>query len=66
MLGAIVVAVLAVGIDVTILSVALPTLALDLNASTSQLQWFVSAYTLVFAAAMIPGGRSGRSLAAGC
>jgi DHA2 family multidrug resistance protein-like MFS transporter len=58
-LGALVIAVLAVGIDVTILSVALPTLASQLDASTSQLQWFVSAYTLVFAAAMIPGGMLG-------
>jgi EmrB/QacA subfamily drug resistance transporter len=58
-LGALVIAVLAVGIDVTILSVALPTLASELHASTSQLQWFVSAYTLVFAGAMIPGGMLG-------
>lgn len=54
--GALVLAVLAVGFDVTILSLALPALATGLHASTSQLQWFVAAYTLVFAAAMIPGG----------
>jgi DHA2 family multidrug resistance protein-like MFS transporter len=58
-MGALVLAVLAVGFDVTILSLALPALAGGLRASTSQLQWFVSAYTLVFAAAMIPGGMLG-------
>jgi MFS transporter, DHA2 family, multidrug resistance protein len=58
-MGALVLAVLAVGFDVTILSLALPELAAGLKASTSQLQWFVSAYTLVFAAAMIPGGMLG-------
>src|SRR4051812_50167090 len=57
--GALVLAVLAVGFDVTILSLALPALATGLHASTSQLQWFVSSYTLVFAAAMIPGGMLG-------
>src|SRR3569833_4388230 len=57
--GALVLAVLAVGFDVTILSLALPALATGLHASTSELQWFVAAYTLVFAAAMIPGGKLG-------
>src|SRR3569833_2571418 len=57
--GALVLAVLAVGFDVTILSLALPALAAGLPASTSELQWFVAAYTLVFAAAMIPGGMLG-------
>src|SRR3954454_23788699 len=54
--GALVLAVLAVGFDVTILSLALPALATGLHASTSELQWLVAAYTLVFAAAMTPGG----------
>ena len=47
---------LVVGIDSTVLALALPTLATSLHASTSELQWFVSAYMLVFAAAMIPAG----------
>jgi EmrB/QacA subfamily drug resistance transporter len=51
--------VFAVGIDVTVLSVALPTLAEELHASTSQLQWFTSGYALVLAAAMIPLGQIG-------
>jgi MFS transporter, DHA2 family, multidrug resistance protein len=58
-LGALVLAVLAVGLDGTILSVALPTLGRSLDASTGQLQWFVAAYTLVFAAALVPGGMLG-------
>jgi DHA2 family multidrug resistance protein-like MFS transporter len=58
-LGALALAVLAVGLDATILSVALPTLGRSLDASTGQLQWFVAAYTLVFAAALVPGGMLG-------
>ncbi|CAI9419217.1 DHA2 family efflux MFS transporter permease subunit [Nocardioides sp. T2.26MG-1] len=52
-------AVLAVGLDGTILSVALPTLGGELDATTGQLQWFVTAYALAFAAAMIPAGMLG-------
>ena len=48
--------VLAVGLDVTVLSVALPTLAGSLKASESDLQWFSSAYALVLAAGMLPAG----------
>jgi DHA2 family multidrug resistance protein-like MFS transporter len=55
-LYAMVPAALVVGIDSTVLSLALPTLATTLHASTSELQWFISAYLLVFAAAMIPAG----------
>src|SRR5262245_35053087 len=54
-----VLAVLTVGLDGTILSVALPTLGRSLHASTDQLQWFVAAYNLVFAAALVPGGMLG-------
>ena len=46
-LGALSVSTLAVGLDTTVLSVALPTLARDLHASTRDLQWFTSAYLLV-------------------
>jgi DHA2 family multidrug resistance protein-like MFS transporter len=58
-LGALVLAVLAVGLDGTILSVALPTLAGALHASESDLQWFASGYLLVLAAAMLPAGLLG-------
>jgi DHA2 family multidrug resistance protein-like MFS transporter len=52
-------AVLAVGLDATVLSVALPTLADRLHASESDLQWFSSGYLLVLAAAMLPAGLLG-------
>lgn len=55
-LAAITLGVLAVGLDVTVLSVALPTLAVSLKASESDLQWFSSAYAMVLAAGMLPSG----------
>ena len=55
-LGAIALAVFAVTLDVTVLTVALPTLAGSLNASEAQLQWFVTAYTLALVAGMLPAG----------
>jgi MFS family permease len=58
-LAALTLAVLVVGLDGTVLSVALPTLATDLEASTADLQWFVSGYTLVLAAALLPAGLLG-------
>jgi EmrB/QacA subfamily drug resistance transporter len=53
------IAVLAVGMDLTVLSVALPTLAVALKASESDLQWFSSGYALVLAAAMLSAGLLG-------
>jgi EmrB/QacA subfamily drug resistance transporter len=50
---------LAVGVDGTVLSVALPTLSKALRASESDLQWFSSGYFLVLAAAMLPAGLLG-------
>jgi EmrB/QacA subfamily drug resistance transporter len=52
-------AVLAVALDATVLSVALPTLAVSLHASASDLQWCVSSYTLALAVALLPGGLLG-------
>lgn len=46
----------AVNLDVTLVNVTLPRLSLDLGASTRDLQWIVDAYTLVFAALVIPAG----------
>ncbi len=46
-------------VDNTIVNVALPTLSRDLNASTSQLQWIVDAYSLVFASLLLVGGSLG-------
>ena len=50
---------LAVGLDGTVLNLALPTLSSALHASESQLQWFVTAYTLALTAAMLPAGLIG-------
>src|SRR5580692_2114890 len=50
---------LVVVIDNTILNTALPTLARVLNAGTSSLQWITDAYTLCFAALLIPAGSLG-------
>ena len=58
-LGAMSLAILAVGVDGTVLSVALPTLSKALHASESDLQWFSSGYFLVLAAAMLPAGLLG-------
>lgn len=58
-LGAACLAVLAVGIDSTVLSIALPTLAGALHASESDLQWFSAAYLLATSAAMLPAGLLG-------
>ena len=58
-LAGLMLAVLTVGLDGTVLSVALPTLAIALHATESDLQWFSSAYLLVLAAAMLPAGLLG-------
>ncbi|TDO55513.1 EmrB/QacA subfamily drug resistance transporter [Kribbella sp. VKM Ac-2571] len=52
-------AVLVLGLDTTVLNVALPTLAKDLEASTSQLQWMANSYNLVLAALLLPAGLLG-------
>jgi EmrB/QacA subfamily drug resistance transporter len=58
-MGAMTLALLTIGLDATVLSLALPTLAVSLKASESQLQWFVTAYTLALAASMLPAGLLG-------
>jgi EmrB/QacA subfamily drug resistance transporter len=55
-LGVLCLSLLIVALDNTILNVALPTLSRDLHASTSQLQWIVDAYTLVFAGLLLTTG----------
>ena len=49
-------------VDNTIVNVALPTLVRDLGATTSQLQWIVDAYTLVFAGLLLAAGTMGDRL----
>src|ERR1700710_876203 len=55
-------ALLIVGIDGTVVNVALPTLVRDLNASSSDLQWIVDAYTIVFASFLLIAGNTGDRL----
>jgi EmrB/QacA subfamily drug resistance transporter len=55
-LGALVAGLLVMGLDITVLNVALPTLATSLDASTAQLQWIVDAYVLALAGAILPLG----------
>ena len=47
---------LVVGIDVTIVNVALPAIQHDLRASVSGLQWTLDAYTLVLASLLMLSG----------
>lgn len=58
-LGSLAIGILAVGLDMTILNLALPILAMDLHATNVELQWFADAYNLVFAAALLPAGMLG-------
>jgi len=66
-LGILSVALIIIGLDVTVLNVAIPTLQAELNATASQLQWIVNAYILVFAGVLLTmgslGDRFGRRLA---
>jgi len=58
-LGVLCMSLLVVGLDNTILNVALPRLSEDLDATTSQLQWIVDGYTLVFAGLLLTTGSLG-------
>ncbi|HET7472175.1 MAG TPA: DHA2 family efflux MFS transporter permease subunit [Candidatus Limnocylindrales bacterium] len=66
-LGVLILSLFAATLDNTILNVALPTLARELHATTSQLQWMVDSYVLVFAGLLLVAGalsdRHGRRLA---
>jgi MFS family permease len=50
------VSLLIVTLDNTVLNVALPTLVRDLHATTTQLQWIVDAYIMVFAGLLLVAG----------
>src|ERR1700761_6115568 len=58
-LVAIAASVLVVGLDLTVLNLALPNIAVDLHASTGDLQWISDAYSLVLAALVLPAGLLG-------
>ena len=53
---ALLVASFVINLDTTLVNVALPTLVRELGATTSQLQWIVDAYNLVFAALLLTAG----------
>lgn len=40
-------------LDVTVVNVALPTMAVDFNTTFSNLQWVLNAYTIVFASILL-------------
>lgn len=52
-------AVFVTVLDGTIVNVALPTLAVDLGATTRELQWIVDAYLLVFTGLLLAAGGLG-------
>jgi EmrB/QacA subfamily drug resistance transporter len=58
-LGVLCLSLLIVFVGNSSLNVAIPTLARDLHATTSQLQWVVAAYSLVFAGLLFTAGAIG-------
>src|SRR5215216_1581768 len=46
-------------LDNLVVNIAMPTIARDLDAKTTQLQWLVSAYTITFASLQITAGGLG-------
>ncbi len=58
-LGVMCLSLLLIVMDNTIVNVALPTLQRELDASTTQLQWVVDAYILVFAGLLLTMGSLG-------
>ena len=58
-LGVLCLSLVVIGLDNTVLNVALPTLQRDLDASTSGLQWIVDSYMLVFAGLLLTAGALG-------
>jgi EmrB/QacA subfamily drug resistance transporter len=56
------VSLLIVSLDNTILNVALPTIVRSMNATSSQLQWIVDAYAIVFAGLLLVAGSLGDRL----
>lgn len=58
-LGVLILSLFVISLDNTVMNVALPTLVRELGASSSQLQWIVDAYTLVFAGLLLTMGSLG-------
>src|ERR1044071_3052815 len=51
-----------VGLDITIVNVALPSIGRELDADVSALQWTIDAYTVVLASLLMFGGSTGDRL----
>src|SRR5499425_3900520 len=64
MLGLVCTATFMLLLDITVVSVALPSIQRDLRASLPDLQWVIAAYALVLAVLLLPaatiGDRMGR------
>ena len=58
-LGVLALSLLIIGLDNTVLNVALPTLQTQFSASGSTLQWIVDAYLLAFAGVLLTMGTLG-------
>ena len=63
-LGVLSLSLVIIGLDNTILNVALPTLQHEFDASPSKLQWMVDSYLLVFAGLLLVFGDARRPLRA--
>jgi MFS family permease len=61
-LGVLSLSLVIIGLDNTILNVALPTLQEEFDASASGLQWMVDSYLLVFAGVLLVSGTLGDRL----
>jgi MFS family permease len=55
-LASLLLAAFAINVDTTIVNVALPALVRELHASTTELEWIVDAYNLLFAALVLATG----------
>lgn len=58
-LGVLSLCLVLIGLDNTILNVALPSIVRELGATASELQWIVDSYVLVFAGLLLTAGSLG-------
>src|ERR687894_423205 len=58
-LGVLALSLLIIGLDNTVLNVALPTLQAEFHATSSTLQWIVDSYLLAFAGVLLTMGTLG-------
>src|SRR5215203_4172573 len=56
-LAAVALGLLMIMLDNTVVNVALPSIAADLQADLSELEWIVTGYALTFASLMLTGGK---------